>query len=113
MTSATVIPGRQMLSEIKNKFDALNVLVNNAGVAPSVRADILDATEESYERVMKINLQGPYFLTQSVANMMIEQKKNKSKNPMLYCKYFFDFIHHCFSRTRRILRLKSWNEYDD
>jgi 3-oxoacyl-[acyl-carrier protein] reductase len=40
-----------------------------------VRADILDATEESYELVMKINLQGPYFLTQAVANWMIEQRR--------------------------------------
>jgi NAD(P)-dependent dehydrogenase (short-subunit alcohol dehydrogenase family) len=51
------------------------VLVNNAGVAPKVRADILEATEESYEWVMKINLQGPYFLTQAAANWMVEQKK--------------------------------------
>ncbi|MCK5850542.1 MAG: 3-ketoacyl-ACP reductase [Kiritimatiellae bacterium] len=64
-----------MISSIKERFGRLNVLVNNAGVAPKVRADILDATEESFERVMKINLQGPYFLTQSVANWMIEQHK--------------------------------------
>jgi NAD(P)-dependent dehydrogenase (short-subunit alcohol dehydrogenase family) len=44
-------------------------------VAPSKRLDILEATEESYERVMSINLKGPYFLTQLVANWMIEQKK--------------------------------------
>jgi NAD(P)-dependent dehydrogenase (short-subunit alcohol dehydrogenase family) len=44
-------------------------------VAPKVRADILEATEESYERVMKINLQGPYFLTQAAANWMVEQQK--------------------------------------
>lgn len=65
----------KMLDEIRSKFGKLNVLVNNAGVAPLVRTDILEATEESYERVMKINLQGPYFLTQAVANWMIEQKK--------------------------------------
>jgi len=65
-----------MLAEIKAKFGRLNVLVNNAGVAPKVRADILEATEESFERLIKINLQGPYFLTQAVANWMIEQKKS-------------------------------------
>ncbi len=64
-----------MLDAIKARFGRLDVLVNNAGVAPRVRADILEATEESYEWVMKINLQGPYFLTQSVANWMIEQKQ--------------------------------------
>jgi NAD(P)-dependent dehydrogenase (short-subunit alcohol dehydrogenase family) len=52
-------------------FGGLDLLVNNAGVAPSVRADILDATEESFDRVLGINLRGPYFLTQLVANRMI------------------------------------------
>lgn len=61
---------------IKDTFGGLNVLVNNAGVAPNVRADILDVGEESYERVMKINLQGPFFLTQAVANWLIDQKKS-------------------------------------
>jgi len=65
----------QILADTKAKFGRLDVLVNNAGVAPRVRADLLEATEESYEWVMKINLQGPYFLTQAVANWMIEQKK--------------------------------------
>jgi len=64
-----------MLVEIKGRFGRLDVLVNNAGVAPKERADILDATEDSYEWIMKINLQGPYFLTQACANWMIEQKK--------------------------------------
>jgi len=65
----------KMLAAVREKFGRLDVLVNNAGVAPRVRADLLEATEESYERVMKINLQGPYFLTQAVANWMIEQKR--------------------------------------
>lgn len=64
----------RMLEEIRSRFGRLNILVNNAGVAPKVRADILDATEESFERLMKINLQGPYFLTQAAARWMIEQR---------------------------------------
>jgi len=72
---SSVSDRKEMLEKVKKHFGKLNVLVNNAGVAPAVRADILEATEESYERVMKINLQGPYFLTQLVARYMIEQKK--------------------------------------
>ncbi len=49
--------------------------MNNAGVAPKERKDILEATEESFEYVMKTNLQGPYFLSQAVANWLVEQKK--------------------------------------
>jgi 3-oxoacyl-[acyl-carrier protein] reductase len=63
------------LKAIEKRFGCLNILVNNAGVAPLVRADILEATEESYERVMRINLQGPYFLTQAVAHWMIRLKQ--------------------------------------
>jgi len=64
-----------MLVEVKERFGRLDVLVNNAGVAPKERADILEATEDSFEWIMKINLQGPYFLTQACANWMVEQKK--------------------------------------
>lgn len=49
----------------------LDLLVNNAGVAPSVRADILEATTESFDRVIGINLRGPYFLTQLFANRVL------------------------------------------
>jgi len=63
-----------LLDQIKVRYQRLHVLVNNAGVAPKVRADILEATIESYDRVMDINLRGPYFLTQAVANWMIEQR---------------------------------------
>jgi len=64
-----------LIQTTKDAFGALHVLVNNAGVAPKVRADILEAEEDSYDWVMDINLKGPYFLTQLAANWMIEQKK--------------------------------------
>ena len=64
----------RMLDAIRQHFGGLHVLVNNAGIAPKERRDILDATEESFERVVRTNLQGPYFLTQAVAKWMIEQK---------------------------------------
>lgn len=56
-------------------FGHLNVLVNNAGIAPVERKDLLDATEESYDHVMNINLKGPYFFTQLLAGHMVTQKK--------------------------------------
>lgn len=65
-----------MLDTIKAYFGRLNVLVNNAGVAPKERRDILEATEESFHYVVSTNLQGAYFLTQAVANWMIEQQRD-------------------------------------
>src|SRR5690625_3016281 len=59
----------------------IDVLVNNAGVAPQVRDDILVATPESYDRVMDINLRGPYFLTQLVARTMVERRGELSELP--------------------------------
>lgn len=63
-----------ILEKIRKEFGQLNFLVNNAGVAPRERKDLLEASEESFERVMKINLQGPYFLSQAVARWLVEQK---------------------------------------
>ncbi len=64
----------QMVEAIINRFGKINILINNAGIAPLERKDILDATEESFENVLDVNLQGPYFLTQLVAKNMIDQK---------------------------------------
>ncbi|WFB34518.1 3-ketoacyl-ACP reductase [Kiritimatiellota bacterium B12222] len=64
-----------IIAATKETFGALHVLVNNAGVAPKVRADLLEATEDSYDWVMDVNLKGPYFLTQLAARWMIEQKQ--------------------------------------
>jgi NAD(P)-dependent dehydrogenase (short-subunit alcohol dehydrogenase family) len=65
----------EMLAAIRQRFGRLEVLVNNAGIAPKERRDILEATEESFEQVLRTNLQGPYFLTQAIAKWMVEQKK--------------------------------------
>lgn len=64
-----------MLDSIRSTYGRLHVLVNNAGIAPRERRDVLEATEESFEEVLKTNLQGPYFLTQAAARWMVEQKK--------------------------------------
>ena len=65
-----------IIDEVRKHYSALHVLVNNAGIAPKVRNDILEATEESFDDVLSVNLKGTYFLMQRAANWMIEQKKN-------------------------------------
>jgi 3-oxoacyl-[acyl-carrier protein] reductase len=64
-----------MIDFIDQRFGRLDLLVNNAGVAPRQRVDILQASEESFDRLISINLKGPYFLTQLVANRMIAWKQ--------------------------------------
>lgn len=64
--------GREkLLNDFIRDFGSVDMLVNNAGGAPEVRADITEMSEESFDRVMNINLKGPFFLTQSVAKRMI------------------------------------------
>jgi NAD(P)-dependent dehydrogenase (short-subunit alcohol dehydrogenase family) len=67
---------RRLVDFTREQFGHLQLLVNNAGVAPEVRADILEATEQSFDRLISINVKGPYFLTQAVAKWMIEQNKS-------------------------------------
>jgi NAD(P)-dependent dehydrogenase (short-subunit alcohol dehydrogenase family) len=65
----------RLVQETIDAYGRIDLLVNNAGVAPSVRADLLEAGEESFDRLININLKGPYFLTQIVARRMIEQAR--------------------------------------
>jgi NAD(P)-dependent dehydrogenase (short-subunit alcohol dehydrogenase family) len=66
----------RLVADTVDRFGRIDLLVNNAGVAPEKRADILDASEESFDRLIRINLKGPYFLTQAVARQMVAQVQN-------------------------------------
>ena len=65
----------RILAATRDRFPRLNLLVNNAGVAPEVRADLLEASEASFDRLIRINLKGAYFLTQAVARWMVEDRR--------------------------------------
>jgi len=68
-----------MLEKIRGEFGQLHFLINNAGVAPKERRDLLEATEESFGHVLLTNLQGPYFLSQAVARWLVKQKKENGE----------------------------------
>lgn len=72
----------QIFQSVTARFGKLNVLVNNAGVAPRERKDILEASEDIFDEVLHINLKGPYFLTQLFANRMVAARK---ENPDFEC----------------------------
>jgi len=72
---------RHMLGLILEKFGRIDLLVNNAGVAPEKRLDIMEATTGSFDRVLGINLRGPFFLTQTIAHQMVAQMKEKPERP--------------------------------
>lgn len=72
------------VQKIIQELGRIDVLVNNAGVAPKERLDIIETTEESYDYVMDVNLKGTFFLTQAVAKEMIEQvKEHEDRQPII------------------------------
>ena len=66
-----------LLAQIERDFGPIDLLVNNAGIAPRVRADILEAGEESFDELIATNLKGPHFLTQAVAREMAARKAGR------------------------------------
>lgn len=72
----------QLLAGVTEQLGPIDLLVNNAGVAPLQRLDILDTTVESYDRVLGINLAGPFFLTQLVARQMVERRQAGHTGPL-------------------------------
>lgn len=69
---------QRFLADTLQRFGRVDALINNAGVAPSTRDDILVATPQNFDRVLSINLRGPYFLTQLVANQMLSQSIDRT-----------------------------------
>lgn len=72
----------KLVAAAADAFGGIDVLVNNAGVAPRVRMDILETSAESYDRLMNINLRGPFFLTQAVANHMVA-RTGRPQDPVI------------------------------
>ncbi|MDO8539007.1 MAG: 3-ketoacyl-ACP reductase [Opitutaceae bacterium] len=73
---AVAVDRERLVRETVARFGRIDLLVNNAGVAPKVRADVLEAGEESFDRLFAINLKGPYFLSQLVARQMLQQERD-------------------------------------
>jgi NAD(P)-dependent dehydrogenase (short-subunit alcohol dehydrogenase family) len=67
----------RLLDEVRDRFGVVNLLVNNAGRAPRVRADLLDTAEENFADLLRTNLQGPYFLTQAIARAQLERRRTE------------------------------------
>jgi NAD(P)-dependent dehydrogenase (short-subunit alcohol dehydrogenase family) len=65
---------QRLLDTTRSEFGRLDLLVNNAGIAPSMRVDLLDASEEEFDHLIAVNLKAPYFLSQAAARWMIEQR---------------------------------------
>ncbi|MGO8787031.1 MAG: 3-ketoacyl-ACP reductase [Terriglobia bacterium] len=71
----------ELLKAVMDRFGWIDLLVNNAGVAPAERKDLLEATEESFDRLIRINLRGPFFLTQAVANFWLAGLAEHTERP--------------------------------
>jgi NAD(P)-dependent dehydrogenase (short-subunit alcohol dehydrogenase family) len=70
----------RMVDAVKTRWGSVDALVNNAGRAPRVRADILEAEEDNFEWLLRTNLQGPYFLTQSIVRQMLTNQSPASRS---------------------------------
>ena len=77
---------RNLMNFVSARFNRLDLLVNNAGVAPTSRSDLLETTEESFDRVMGINVKGPFFLTQLAAKWMVDQRSTASYANLIHRK---------------------------
>jgi 3-oxoacyl-[acyl-carrier protein] reductase len=107
----------RIVGEMLAALGRLDALVNNAGMAPRVRADLLDATEESFDELMAVNLRGPYFLSQAVARHWLE-RRGQSRLPGGYKLVFVSSISasmasvnrgdYCMSKAGLAMAAKLW-----
>ena len=91
---------KSLLAKVIEQFGQLDALVNNAGIAPKVRADLTEATEESFDRLINTNLKGPYFLTQEVVNYWLSEKPD----PAIASGFKIIFITSISSHTASVSR---------
>jgi NAD(P)-dependent dehydrogenase (short-subunit alcohol dehydrogenase family) len=77
---ASAFDRTRLVSSVIERFARVNALVNNAGRAPRVRADLLEASEASFEELIRTNLQGPYFLTQAFANHLVASRSGMASH---------------------------------
>lgn len=108
---------RRLVDETLAALGRLDALVNNAGMAPRVRADILDAGEESFDELIAVNLKGPYFLSQAVARHWL-QRRGESRLPGGYKLVFVSSVsaymasvnrgEYCVSKAGLAMATKLW-----
>jgi NAD(P)-dependent dehydrogenase (short-subunit alcohol dehydrogenase family) len=95
---ADIDSGIRLLEEALTAFGKIDLWVNNAGIAPETRLDVLETTPESWDRVLATNLRGPFFLTQAVAQSMLERKNRIAAEPQIV---FITSISSTFASTNR------------
>jgi len=103
-----------MLNAFEADFGLPDVLVNNAGIAPKVRADLLDMSEESFNTVMNVNLASPFFLTQLAAKKIMSNKDNKFHAIINICSVSADYAsinrgEYCMSKAAVAMATKLWS----
>jgi NAD(P)-dependent dehydrogenase (short-subunit alcohol dehydrogenase family) len=95
---------KQFVEEAWNAFDGIDCLVNNAGVSVKVRDELLKVTPESYDRLMAVNLRGPFFLTQEVARRMINAQSSSFRSIVTISSTNAEFVsvdraEYCISKS--------------
>lgn len=94
----------RMVDEVLGIFGRVDMLVNNAGIAPRIRADIVDASEDSFAELMSVNLQGPYFLSQTIVRYWLGLGGRPRPEPLLPGGFKLVFISSISAATASVGR---------